>query len=741
MSKSRDLPDPSSLAITMLAYANAGQCARNFAHGGRDKDGQLMPKAARKSEPVVAEAGERPAKALRKQRFNIFLVTDDESLWPLVGADLSADLILKQLDSVDELLATVPSGNAGIVLWDARGHGNPAAILSKLSLHSSRFVVAVLDDNLASSAWTLPLQNRQIVAHVGLPLANAALGKALESCREEIGTRLALLGDQPATSEPPANVPGKNRWVPIAVGVALMGLAGTAVLLWPRGGGAPERTGITAKGGPAAGAPSRGETSAVTATSGAVSGKSAEAMDEKVDALIEKAQQAMTDRHFIDPAAGSALNLYRDVLLMDPNNGEARQGLQRLEEILVIRVQSALDERKFDLALQFLETARSINANDRRLAALDDRIASLRAELGPAQITAALNAQNFDRAAQLIDDAARAKSLPAAKLAQLRDDLRKRRDDADVTRVLKMVDTRLQQGKLVEPRNDSAAFYLEQAKQAGVAPAALQPAYQEMQRQLALAVRGAIDAKHFADAERWLSEMRDSGASSVVTAGLQKDLTAARSVLAGPATVSKAEQPPVLDLAQTRLTQGKLLEPDNDNALYYVSQLRAADPKNAALPQLSANLQEQILERGRAALDAGDTAKAQSLLQAAAGLGANSSVEAFNDALRQKIALVAATPSGTPNLVEQSLTRLNKLEAVYPQRALESLQEGWVEIGFTVKPDGTVGNVHVLNASPPNTFEQAGIKAVSKLRYQPVMQGGKAIAVNSQVRVAFRIPK
>src|SRR5258708_13555073 len=104
----------------------------------------------------------------------------------------------------------------------------------------------------------------------------------------------------------------------------------------------------------------------------------------------------MLDRQFIDPLAGSALSLYRGVLVIKPDNGEARQGLQRLSEILIARVQSALDERKFDVALQFLETARSIDATDRRLAAPDEEIASLRPELGPAPIPPALNPHTSD---------------------------------------------------------------------------------------------------------------------------------------------------------------------------------------------------------------------------------------------------------------------------------------------------------------------------------------------------------
>ena len=689
-----------------------------------------MAKTAQTLETAESDAMRRPARPFKKQRFTVFLVTGDDTLWPLIGADLSGDLILKQLDSVDELLATVPSGEPGIVLWDVRKHADAAATLSDFALHSTRFALIVLDNAVNAGVWTLPLQQRQIVANVGLPLSSVVLGKALESAREEVNARIALLGESSGASgasAAPDSAANKTRWLPITIGAAIVAAAAAAFVLTRHGD-------TTDKQSPSGATATSATSAAPTKTApAAMVGDGAATTDEKVDGLIEKAQQAMLDRHFIDPAAGSALAVYRDVLLIDPNNGEARQGLQRLAEILIARVQSALDERKFDVALQSLETARSIDANDRRLSALDDRIASLRAELGPAQINAALNAQNFDRASQLIEDAARAKALPPAKLAQLRDDVRKRRDEFDSARLLKLAETRLQQDKLVEPRGDSAAFYLEQAKQAGEPPTTLQPLYQELQRQVAAAVRGAIDAKHFGDAEYWLAELRNLGAPATATAGLQKDLTAAR----GAPAPAKPEQPQYLDLAQSRLAQGKVLEPDNDNALYYLNQLRGADPKNAALPQLSGAVQEQILDRARTALDAGDIGKAQSLLQQAAALGAAPALDALNDKLRQK----AAASGPAPEVTEDSLTRLSKLEITYPARALRAGVEGWVEIGFTVNPDGSVDNVKVLNANPPRTFEQAAIKALGRMRYQPVIQGGQAIAVYVRFRLVFRIPK
>ena len=144
-----------------------------------------------------------------------------------------------------------------------------------------------------------------------------------------------------------------------------------------------------------------------------------------------------------------------------------------------------------------------------------------------------------------------------------------------------------------------------------------------------------------------------------------------------------------------------------------------------------------MIAGARSALDGGDLGRADSLLQAAGTLGASADLDALNDKLRQKKAAGATKPL----VAEQSLTRINKLEINYPYRAMQAGVEGWVELGFTVKADGNVTNVRVVNSAPAATFDQAASKAVSKLRYQPVIQDGKAVAVDTQVRVVFRIPK
>lgn len=679
-----------------------------------------MQSATRKNESASEPAARKSASAAKRAKLSVLLITGDDTLWPEIGAHLGSELILKQVDSIDELINVTPSGQAAIVLWDARDQS--AAGLSRLQLHSPRFAVVVVDTAGNEQAWTNPIALRQVVAHVPVPVSASHLKTALENAQEEVNARVALLGDAGSASPNPAAAaaPADSRripWVPASMimGAVIAGVAAYWVLSHRETAVAPP---------PAAAGPAHAAQQSAKASSGA---------DEKVDLLVEKAQQAMLERHYLDPADGSALSLYRGALLLDPGNGEARQGLQRLAEVLFARVQSALDERKFDVALQSLETARSIKPGDSRLAPLDERIASLRAELGPAQILAAITTQNFDRAAQLIDEATRSKTLSAAKLAQLRDELRRRHEEVDAANFVKLIDSRLQQDKLTEPHNDNAAYFLGQARAAGVSAAALQSQYQELDKLLVLSVRAAIEQRRFADADRSLADLRSYGVPAATVAALQHDLGAARTSQAAPVPV----QPQFLDLAQSRLAQGKVTEPDNDSALFYVNQLRAADPKNAALPRISAAIQASILDQARAALDAAQPAKAEPLLQAAAGLGASPDLPALN----QRLAQVKQAGAGLPEVTEAALTRARAIELDYPEAALRKNIEGWVDVSYVVTAEGKVTTVKVLDSDPPGVFDNAATRALSRMRYRPMKQGGKPIAVGTKLRIAFRMAK
>lgn len=60
-----------------------------------------------------------------------------------------------------------------------------------------------------------------------------------------------------------------------------------------------------------------------------------------------------------------------------------------------------------------------------------------------------------------------------------------------------------------------------------------------------------------------------------------------------------------------------------------------------------------------------------------------------------------------------------KVQPRYPSRALSRGIEGWVIVEFTVTTNGSVRDPVVVDAQPPNIFNQAAIQAALKFKYKP----------------------
>lgn len=62
---------------------------------------------------------------------------------------------------------------------------------------------------------------------------------------------------------------------------------------------------------------------------------------------------------------------------------------------------------------------------------------------------------------------------------------------------------------------------------------------------------------------------------------------------------------------------------------------------------------------------------------------------------------------------------VQKVAAQYPIRALDRVIEGWVEMSFSIRPDGSVVEPKIVAARPPGTFDKSALAAVSKWSYAP----------------------
>lgn len=65
---------------------------------------------------------------------------------------------------------------------------------------------------------------------------------------------------------------------------------------------------------------------------------------------------------------------------------------------------------------------------------------------------------------------------------------------------------------------------------------------------------------------------------------------------------------------------------------------------------------------------------------------------------------------------------------VYPYRARQRRIEGTVQVRFLVRRDGTVGDIVIEAADPPDVFEDAVREAVQRWRFEPGRLAGEAVA-------------
>lgn len=85
-------------------------------------------------------------------------------------------------------------------------------------------------------------------------------------------------------------------------------------------------------------------------------------------------------------------------------------------------------------------------------------------------------------------------------------------------------------------------------------------------------------------------------------------------------------------------------------------------------------------------------------------------------------------------------TPLVRINPQYPRKARMLGIEGQVTLQFTITPIGSVTDIRVLHSHPKDIFEQAAIQAVSKWKYQPLMEDGKPVKQeNIQVQIDFTL--
>ncbi len=729
--------------------------------------------------PAHARAQSNPASvtaahpgASVPSRIEFIAVTGSDELLEQIGQALDGESAIRHADTVAAARELIRASQPCVVLLDAREHADPGKVLELLQSPAALSVIVVFAPAEQTAAVAHSIKGSAAFAVLPVPIETAKTAAVLEGAREEALARRSVTAPspnlaasapatKPATAAPVTGPAAPLPWVASKPGVdpgdlppaladararrgpprpvILGAVAGLALLVmaaaWFVLRGKDIEPGPSASSADVT--PTVAPEAAISAPSPDVEAAAAPAeapvavapvplpiQQGSIYELLDKARVAFRERRYTDPEKDNAFLYYRSALAQEPDNGEALEGLARIGIVLDGRLQAAMTERRLDDAAISLAQLKLIKPNDAQVKVLEGKLVE-------SQVAAALESNNVDRAAALLRQAKQSGAVPADRAVRLREEIERRQTDARAQKLAELVSVRIREGKLVEPANDSAKHYLEQlrrtyadSRRTVAAERVLENAYLQRAREAGL-------QKKAADVERWLGEARAMGGSSARIAAVQRE---ARAAAPPKAVVPEAER--LAKLVQDRTSEGRLLDPPQDSALFHLNALRAVDLSGAAAATGARNLSARLLERGRASLAGGKLDDAQRHATAARQVGLSlPEVET----LEVNIMAVRGPVSVAP--VEMSADQLKRTRYVapdYPREALAKDLRGQVRVRYTIGTDGRIKDAVVTASNPAGVFDEAALVAVRRWRFKPVEVDGQAVEATSGSALIFQ---
>jgi TonB family protein len=689
------------------------------------------PRSAETANQASGSASSKPAA-------DVTVVTTRDDFLLELGQTLDGQAGVHPVDTLDAALEALASGKrAQILVIDARSVPNVRAAVDAAAARAPRALVLVFAEGTAEKQLGAALKGSRVFAVLPTPvdarktqavfegaITQAVATRGAAPVHAAVANELSIGAfrpeaavDRDAADEGPD---GKSKL--LLIGAVLAALAAAGGGFWYFMRGKTDLVPAPAAQAPAP-APAPAAESSVSPTAAPASGSEPVAdtsiVQGKVDELLEKARLAMHERRFTEPAGDNALLYYRSATAADASNAEARDGLQRVAGVLAGRFDEALNAARLDEAAQTLANFKAAAPTDARVAAFEQRLYS-------AEIGKALADGNLDRAATLVHQAQAAGDISADQLAKWRADIGRHVEDAKISRLAGLAEDRIRDGKLID--EDGARSYVQQLLAAAAASATTLRVQRELGSAELRKARDAALAKNSAEEDRWLNEARAAGMKPADILAFQHDLTNARQ------KATQAESERGLQMARDRIRDGRLTDPAQDSAAYYLTQVQTSDAANAGLADVSRDLAAKLLERARASIAAGKAPDAD--LALAKRWGADPKDLAAVQQLN-----APRTQGPDPATLAASLKRLRAPPPDYPQAALNQSVSGSVTLQFTVDVKGEPRDVHIVEATPPGVFDRAAVNAIKRWRYAPTVINGTPVEVPVKTLMRFELPK
>jgi TonB family protein len=611
-----------------------------------------------------------------------------------------------QAADLDLIAEKLPVLKPGVLVADTASTSDVASMVAQLTQHFPELVVVVAGKKEDSAALMQLTAAGRIFRFLITPLSHGQTRLALEAAVAQ-SVDLKNAGNRLSSNN--AGDGGNKNYI-VTYGALAAGLLVVIGGIWfgiKHFTEAPQ-------------APSAQVTDG--ATPGGLPGK-----PDPVKAELALAAEAFNQGKLLEPAGESALDLYRSALALDPNSEGAKAGIRAVVDKILGRAETALTAERLEEAIRNIETARDIDASHPRLSFLDTQIARERERLKLSQ-------------AQEVGN--RVRTL----IAQAND--------------------RIESGRLITPTNGSARDALVEARRLDPTDPSVAQGIRDLSSSLTDEARKSLTAGKNDEAQSYINAARNLGSAGASLAAVERALaeaskaTAPAATVAAPAAAAPTATGPtiaannavrrptpataaapntdglVADVRQ-RITEGKLIDPAGDSARDILNALRAAAPTRPEVEELSRALTTRLLNVSKQAMAAKAFDRSAQLVAAAREIGARYNEAGVAQAERELMAAREQNAAQNSVVSAAALKRIKTVSPEYPDGARKRGVEGWVEMIFTVTPNGTVDDVEVRNASPADIFDEAAKRAIRQWRFEPVVRNGEKVSQRAVVRLRF----
>ena len=248
-----------------------------------------------------------------------------------------------------------------------------------------------------------------------------------------------------------------------------------------------------------------------------------------------------------EPRGDSALELYTQVLKLDPGNDEAQDGVRRLFEVGKDRIQSDLASGRLDDASRVLALFATAGINTDALRALQANISAARPKWLLQRAEQSISSGNLSVADQLIGQLTASGADPGA-VAALRRSLETHKLDQQLQTMAAQVQSAIQSGALLDPPADNARTRLAAMRTLARAHPITLAAQHALQAALLTRVTQATHDGRFDEAQRYLGAAGELG-NSAQLGEARHALQSAQATLAARALASARAKAAALQAA------------------------------------------------------------------------------------------------------------------------------------------------------------------------------------------------